>query len=183
MMNQQNGLSRLIIAASLGAMAMCQPSGMAQTPASSGATLADTLSWLQDFLPRATGASNDTRTGGRTMKVTEHIEISGGCNVRLLPEIVNYRNGITLPPVPLLGQSFSLADIDPSTYSVYTDSYPLIALGFATKGRAKVIVIGNDRDDAMAAMALDGFVDSASPQRVLNALVHASELCANAQPF
>jgi hypothetical protein len=142
------------------------PLAVSQTPATSTASLQDTLTWLTTFLPTATGAG----------LATASIASQNGCTVTIA--FTNISNGTVA-----ITQTFSLGDLDSTTVAVNANN-GLLQVKMSTRGLQKVVkwIVGSQQSN-VAGIAVGVFADQASAQRVANAFKHAVQLCANAQPF
>lgn len=171
----------LVLAASLVLIVTTLP---AQTPAppasSSSPSLADTLNWLQQFLPNATGARYGYQNHAST---TSNLRAISACEISLTLTTVTYSNGAASTGNPAVYQ-FSLGDIDPSTVHVAQD----FGIYVDMKTRGNALAISEDlgppvgRINTAEAVA-QNFGDTASAQRAADAFKHGAELCANTQPF
>jgi hypothetical protein len=152
--------------------------GGAQT--GSNASLGDTLAWLKDFLPTATGATLDFGAGKR-VRTTASIAILGGCNVAIVEQKTNIDSPSSVNPDDKW--TFSLSDMDPASGLVSSmNGGFIVTLG--TSGKVPMVKMEEAGSVLHINYASAGtFADQASAQRVVNALQHAAQLCANAQPF
>jgi hypothetical protein len=169
-------LMAIVVLAAGTATLLSVPSASAQT---SGASLEETLNWLKDFLPSATGArSKDFRT-------TTSLEVVNGCQVRLMTTHETFDAGKTIG-YQRYTQQFSFSEIDPSAIRVVAQAYDpaVVSVGMQTRSNSKTVIRSDDgveshTDRAFAA----SFTDRASSERVANAFRHAAEICGKAEPF
>jgi len=164
---------RPIVASAVVAAALAFPTvGGTQGQQFSNASLQDTLSWLRNFLPAATGAPNYYN-----MAMTESLDPGNGCQITLRIDTLYVANNSHVHSY----ESFSLSDIDPATVSAsFFGGTGVNLVGYWTRGRASLIVDGNDTGLRLsgAGGTIGYFTDPASAQRVANALQHAAQLCA-----
>jgi len=177
-----------------GSMLLGSRGAAAQTPSPSSPSLQDTLSWLKEFLPRATGGRvTEAGPGDVSDLITENLEIISGCHVAFHGDRTSYQNGKAMSSDDFT-DTLSLADINPSTISVSASQLGPngIAVFMYTTGNIRLIAdVNNHVSDGTTehqAMhiyyeSVGLFVDKASAQRVANAFKHAAELCASTQPF
>ncbi len=157
-----------------------------QASNSSSPSLADTLNWLQQFLPNATGA----RVGGKNhtegSKATANVEERNGCQVRLTETAILYdANGAAQQGSVTSTYEFSLGDLDSTDISVKSDNeFPAdIYVNLHTRGGSPIISTNLAWEPKTSDVAVASFVDQASAQRAANAFKHAADLCASSQPF
>jgi hypothetical protein len=143
----------------------------------SGPSLDDTLKWLKDFLPGATGAVYQDH--GQQSSETTSLDVSDGCKVHI--------KSVGTPGSYWEEDDFSFAEIEPSTVVVelWQGTTPqAFHVVMETRGKENTVIsrspLGNRRFDVAGAGT---FVDRAVAERVANAFRHAAELCAKTQPF
>lgn len=141
-------------------------------------SLEDTLKWLKDFLPNATGATSSGYVGMRVVRVTTTLRAVGGCKINLATEWVDLNTGERQDPPESC--EFSLEDIDASTVKVET--VPGTGIDVSMDARRKSMkCAGRPRD--VAAQGVFLFKSREDAERVAKAFRHAAELCGKAEPF
>lgn len=166
---------RFVLMAVVALLALPTFSG-AQGQTGSGPSLQDTLNWLRDFVPTATGGI-ESQSLSEPVRTTASIALTGGCGM-----IISLRledpSGAKSPG--LVTGRFSLSDVDPASISVSGN----LQVSFTTRGLAKVVAQDHHPNAfPWYGFSMGTFSDKASAQRVVNALQHAAQLCANSQPF
>jgi hypothetical protein len=160
--------------------------GVPQTPAASNASLEDTLNWLIDFLPTATGATALDKIDDNvsSAQFTANLAVGNTCNVGInvsavFLQIDSHRN------YSETSYKVSLADIDPSSVKVISDAgFPgAIIVTLVTKGSVPTVQNSLYPDRRQSNVPIGFFIDHARAQRAANAFQHAAQLCTNAQPF
>jgi hypothetical protein len=158
----------------------------AQPPANSP-SLDDTLKWLADFLPTATGAKITLPGSSHTYQAESALRLGNGCQIVIATNSVERNRDGTIYSQSQGESWFSLSDIDPETISVLdhvSDYRPEVDVSVLTKNRSLAIRSSGANGEDRRNNAIFGyFNDRASADRVTNAFRHASELCAKAQPF
>jgi hypothetical protein len=176
-------LLALLVAASVGTFAQDKP---APEP-----TLDQTLNWLKDFLPSATGAKVTQKADEMTYVATAGLQVNNGCNVTLTDdEVWAYREGKRSPMSGHYTHQFSFSEMDSSKVgAAYDAEYdpPLLQVWMWTRGGLHTVVNlkdANPLSEIRNAYTQTGiFLDQASAERVVKAFRHAAELCGNNQPF
>jgi hypothetical protein len=163
----------VVLATALGALLVTT------MPAQSSPSLEDTLNWLKDFLPNATGAEG--RTGGFTQRATTSLEVMDGCRVRLTHDKVT--NGQHFRDA----EEFSLGDVDPATANVGAQENGAFRVDMFTRGGSKTVTRTQEWDGFREKVSyVEGgvfFSERGSAERVAKAYAHAADLCGEAQPF
>ena len=158
----------------------------AQASSSSGPSLQETLSWLKEFLPDATGAKFGNGEFVQVRTTMSLVQVNG-CEVNIAEIDDVYDKGLLQPSLRLsVAFRFSFGDIEPRAIAVRTDTMkgtppPRIAVAISTRNNSPTISI--DSQGKTSHEYIGAFVDLASAQRVANALKHAAELCESRQPF
>jgi hypothetical protein len=148
------------------------------TQTGSNASLDDTLNWLTSFLPTATGA----KTSNGIFRVTSSIAVARGCAISI--RMYQERFDVPTSTPDTRTEEFSLSDIDPATVTAGpVPSDGVFQVYGSTRGGLKAVKDGNYPNGPTSEWVIRAFADQASAQRVANALQHAAQLCANAQPF
>jgi hypothetical protein len=156
----------------------------AAKPTANAPSLDETLKWLVDFLPLATGAkANDGQ--GDVYTVTTQVQNVNGCQVHLI------QTGSSTTGRWTQDETFMLSDIDPSLITIRDHEAGVeslvISILLSTRNGSKSIKsvnsLANGREDRISTAQLGYFIDKANADRAINAFRHAAELCANTQPF
>jgi hypothetical protein len=154
-------------------------------------SLEDTLKWLADFLPSATGMESFEKPERAVAETfTASLGMINGCNIAVTNLYINEVGGKR--STSRTTYQFSLSEINSSQAGVGTDDRydpPQITFVMATRGASRTVVAtttsdsGANGDIRIAFVPVASFVDRASAERVAKAFRHAAELCAKDQPF
>jgi hypothetical protein len=160
--------------------AQARPTKPAATPpVANSPSLDETLKWLTEFLPGATGATQKMGSAGFQSTIT--LQVINSCRVSLAVEVVLI-NDLSRPS-GTYRHEFSLSDIDPKSV-VMVKSDTVIWVELKTKNGLNTIIQDSRLPDPRADhIQFGNFTDSGSADRVVKAFKHAAELCANTQPF
>jgi hypothetical protein len=156
--------------------------GGTQGQRSSNASLQDTLNWLRDFLPSATGARYDDGSGANT--TTTRLIGSNTCSITMATETVQGYTNNTPESHGTMRVELSLADIDSKSITVTNRQGIVVDLNSPTKSIRVTRSMGGYKNQSMQSLFwLGNFNDRSGAERAANALRHAVDLCAKPQIF
>jgi hypothetical protein len=178
----------VIFAALLASILALATAATPQTPDTSTASLQDTLTWLSNYLPSATGETYSD--GGVPITITTQISGWNGCTITLVITTVDspttLNGGSTVAGGTFTQRDvFSLSDIDSNSVKVDTQAGIWVLMNSSTNSIQETYR-HSDGTNSQSMKTLTGaasFNDQSGAERAANAFRHAVNLCAKSQPF
>jgi hypothetical protein len=167
---------KLMTAALLVGILALPAAGRPQT--GSNASLQDTLTWLTNFLPTATGAKSTD--GFWNFRWTSRVAAARGCEISI--SIYAERPEVPNDAPETRTEEFSLSDIDAATVTA-GPLYGVFQVYGSTRSGIKAVKDSGFPNGPTSTVLIGYFADQASAQRAANAFQHAAQLCTNASPF
>jgi hypothetical protein len=160
-----------------------------QTPDTSTASLQDTLTWLSNYLPSATGATYSD--DGAPITVTTQISGWNGCTITLVITTVEspatLQGGSTVAGGTFTQRDvFSLSDIDSNSVKASPPPHGIwVDMNSSTNSIRETYTSSNgtNRQSMKTITGAGTFNDQSGAERAANAFRHAVNLCAKPQPF